>query len=84
MLQFKTIHTYKLDMLDYFIIIFKHLKLIKNVTSENTSFVFIVHQNSCILVANDNTLKDEGVFYSFFLSSKIHYHLRLMSIATKN
>jgi hypothetical protein len=45
MSQVKTIQTYKLDLLDYFIIIFKIFEILKDRTHGNTSFALIVHLN---------------------------------------
>jgi hypothetical protein len=49
-----------------------YLNSLKDGTCGNTSFDFIVHQNSCILVANDNTYLGRQRMKAYFVELFVH------------
>jgi hypothetical protein len=72
MSQFKTIQAKKLKTLDCFKIIVKILKLLKVGIHGNTSLAPIVHQKSCILVANKNTYMVSKRMKVYFIDFCFH------------
>jgi hypothetical protein len=49
-----------------------YLKSLKDGTCGNTSFALIVHQNSCILIVNDNTYLGSQRMKLYFVEFFFH------------
>jgi hypothetical protein len=49
-----------------------YLKSLKDGTCENTSFALIVHQNNCVLVANNNTYSSSQRMKLYFVEFFFH------------